>query len=256
MRSMFPKKSSLSFVHSGVLAILALSSVLLAGCASPNSNSSRAISDLPDSYATVFLAPVEVIYSGSSSLNAAVLARNTGIGFAGGLSEKGYTVVVTDFAVSDSFIAAEVARRNSNSSEDTALLEKLQNKQAQKRYVVLKNGALVDALSDVGEFRSGLKAGSYANVFGKVQILEAPTLPGQFEESRLGKTLVFNIDFEATDASGLSTKWTTRGDRGEVKSVGTAEALTSSQADSFTRQVLKELPEIQKVPSSPKPEGK
>jgi hypothetical protein len=254
MRNMFPQKLFRSFAHAGVLAILALSSAWLAGCASSNNTAARSLSELPDTYTAVFLAPVEVNYSGSASLNAGILAQNTGIGLASALSSKGYTVLITDSAVSENFITDALARLRSGVKSDAALLGKLQKAQNRKHYAVLKGGEVADVLLDITEFRSGLKTGSYVDAIGKIQVIEPPALSAQQEESRqFGKSVVFNVDIKGGEVSGLNRTWTSRGGHGEIKSIGSVETLTAAQTADFALQVLKELPEIQTAQSPAKP---
>jgi hypothetical protein len=256
MRAMSSQKMFLSFAHAGVLAVLALSSALLAGCASSES-ATRSLSEFPDTYATVFLAPVEVRYEGAASLNASVLAQNAGISFANSLSEKGYTVLVTDSGVSEVLIEEARGRLRLDANANAVLLEKLQREQRRKHYAVLKNGELADVLWDTGEFRNGLKADSYVTAIGNVQIIEPPALPAQYEQSRqFGKSLVFNVDLETLDATGRSVKWTSRSGHGEVRSSATADALTNGQINEFAHQVLKELPEIQSAQGPAQPKAK
>lgn len=254
---MFPSQPLFAFVHSGVFALLAISTALLSGCASSGRASSRSLSEIPETYATVFLAPVDVQYDGAASLDSPALAQNAGVGFAAGLSEKGYTVVVGDAVVSDIFLASARTDLRPDNKGDSVLLEKIQNGKGRKYYAVLKDGKLADVLLDVVEFRNGLKSGTYVSAYGKVQIVESPALPAQYEASRqFGKSVVFNMVFEATDARGLVSRWTTRGERGEIKSINSADSLTSGQTNNFARQVLKELPAIQSAQSASKTETK
>jgi hypothetical protein len=196
-------------------AALALSAVaLLAGCASHDAS----LDNLPPESSTILLEGIRLSGETASVANPAALALAASEGFALGLSDKGYIVVVGDAALSAKLIRA---------SGNPSLIA------TPGKFAVLKNGRVADVIASLGNV--DLRAEGSVLSSGPSH---RPTGPGQTTElAAFGGTTTFNISLH-----GQGGSWSSLGGRSEVKHPASASALVPEQVTSLARRVLDALP--------------